>query len=220
MGQGKSKISLEEQMKINQRAIKSAIRELDREKRQLENAERKLIADIKVNAKKGQMQSVKIMAKDLVRTRKYQSKFLEMRAQLQGVSLQLQTMKSTEAMCRAMQGCTRVMQTMNKKMDMPAINKIMQDFMRENQHMQMTEEMMGEAVDEAMDDDEDEQETLVSQVLDEIGIEMGANLGATAAGAVPAASVSASATVNANGETGAANAEEEDLESRLNALKR
>ena len=77
-------------MKINQRHIKKAIRELDREKRGLEMNERKLITEIKVMAKKGQMNPVKVMAKDLVRTRKYQEKFLEMKAQLQGVSLQLQ----------------------------------------------------------------------------------------------------------------------------------
>jgi charged multivesicular body protein 2A len=95
MGVGGSKVTLEEQMKQNKRQINKAIRELEREKRQLENQERKLINDIKANAKKGQMNAVKIMAKDLVRTRKYQQKFLEMKAQLQGVNLQLQVMSTT-----------------------------------------------------------------------------------------------------------------------------
>ncbi len=128
MGNAQPKLSLEEQMKIHKKNLAKAIRELDREKRTLENNEKKLIMDIKKQAKAGQMQSVKIMAKDLVRTRKYQSKFLEMKAQLQGVSLQLQTMKSQEAMSRAMKGVTKVMVNMNAKMNAPAMNKVMQEF--------------------------------------------------------------------------------------------
>ena len=51
---------------------------------------------------------VKIMAKDLVRTRKYVNKFFKMKAQLQAVSLKLQTMKTTVDMTRAISGVTRV----------------------------------------------------------------------------------------------------------------
>jgi len=48
------------------------------------------------------------MAKDLVRTRKYVNKFFKMKAQLQAVSLKLQTMKTTVDMTRAISGVTRV----------------------------------------------------------------------------------------------------------------
>lgn len=51
-----------------------------------------------------------------------------MKAQLQGVSLQLQTMKSQESMSRAMRGVTKVMVSMNAKMNAPAMNKVMQEF--------------------------------------------------------------------------------------------
>merc|ERR1719387_2257091 len=136
-------------------------------------------------AKQNQVASVKIMAKDLVRNRKYQTKFIEMKAQLQGVSLQLQTMKSQEAMTRAMKGVTKVMVSMNSKMNAPQVNKIMHDFMQENERMKLTEEMMGEAMDEAMDDDEEEEGAVVNQVLDEIGIEIGDALKPVQAGEIP-----------------------------------
>ena len=48
------------------------------------------------------------MAKDLVRTKKYVTKFYTMRSRLQAVDLKLQTCKSTEAMMRAMKGVTAV----------------------------------------------------------------------------------------------------------------
>lgn len=48
------------------------------------------------------------MAKDLVRTRRYVSKFYQMRTQLQAVSLRLQTLRSNEQMAVAMKGATKV----------------------------------------------------------------------------------------------------------------
>lgn len=58
---------------------------------------------------------MKIMAKDLVRTRRYIKKFMIMKANIQAVSLKLQTLKSTDAMAQAMKGVTKAMAVMNKQ---------------------------------------------------------------------------------------------------------
>lgn len=50
----------------------------------------------------------KIMAKDLVRTRRYVQKFTQMRTQLQAVGLRIQTLRSNQSMAEAMRGATRV----------------------------------------------------------------------------------------------------------------
>merc|ERR1719195_2617970 len=99
-------------------------------------------------AKQGQMDAVKIMAKDLVRTRRYVKKFMLMRANIQAVSLKIQTLKSQNAMAQAMKGVTKAMMNMNKQMKLPEIQKIMQEF-------------------------EKESDAIVSQVLDELGLQMG-----------------------------------------------
>lgn len=52
--------------------------------------------------------STRIMARDLVRTRKHQKKFYEMKSQLQAVCLRLQTVKSTQAMAESMKGVAKV----------------------------------------------------------------------------------------------------------------
>lgn len=59
--------------------------------------------------------AVKIMAKDLVRTRRYVKKFIMMRANIQAVSLKIQTLKSNNSMAQAMKGVTKAMATMNKQ---------------------------------------------------------------------------------------------------------
>ena len=55
------------------------------------------------------------MAKDIVRTRRYIKKFILMRANIQAVSLKIQTLKSNDAMAQAMKGVTKAMATMNKQ---------------------------------------------------------------------------------------------------------
>lgn len=49
----------------------------------MEVQEKKVIAEIKKMAQQNQMDSVKVMAKDLVRTRRYIKKFIMMKANIQ-----------------------------------------------------------------------------------------------------------------------------------------
>ena len=62
-----------------------------------------------------------------------------------------QTLKSTQAMADAMRGATKAMGAMNKQMNLPALTKIMREFERQNEKMEMTSEMMGDAVDDAFE---------------------------------------------------------------------
>jgi len=65
---------------------------------------------------------------------------------------------------------------MNRGLNLPAIQKIMNEFERESSMMDMKEEMMSEAVDDVMDDElEDEEEEgdkILKEVLDEIGVDL------------------------------------------------
>ena len=64
---------------------------------------------------------------------------------------------------------------MNRGLNLPAIQKIMNDFEKESSMMDMKEEMMSDAVDDVMEDDlEDEEEgdKILKEVLDEIGVSL------------------------------------------------
>ncbi|XP_006904815.1 charged multivesicular body protein 2a [Pteropus alecto] len=212
----------EELLRQNQRALNRAMRELDRERQKLETQEKKIIADIKKMAKQGQMDAVRIMAKDLVRTRRYVRKFVLMRANIQAVSLKIQTLKSNNSMAQAMKGVTKAMGTMNRQLKLPQIQKIMMEFERQAEIMDMKEEMMNDAIDDAMGDEDDEEESdaVVSQVLDELGLSLtdelsnlpstGGSLSVATGGKKAEAAASASALVDADA----------DLEERLKNLRR
>lgn len=133
------------------------------------------------------------MAKDLVRTRRYVQKFYQMKTQLQAVGLRIQTLRSSQSMAEAMRGASRVrfhmhahtihythnlqaMASMNRGMNLPQIQKIMNEFEKESSTMDMKEEIMSDAIDDVMDDElEDEEEEgdkILKQVLDEIGVDL------------------------------------------------
>merc|ERR1719425_22560 len=169
-------------------------------------------------AKAGQMDAVKIMAKDLVRTRKYVKKFMLMRANIQAVSLKIQTLKSQNSMAQAMKGVTKAMMSMNKQMKLPEIQKIMQEFEKQSEIMDMKEEMMSDVIDDALGDEDDEEESdaIVTQVLDELGLQLSDQLTG-----VPAAS----GTVGVGAQGGkvpvaAEAAADADLAARLENLRR
>jgi charged multivesicular body protein 2A len=250
MGLGQSKPTLEEQMRLNKRMINRSIRELDRERNSLVAQEKKIIADIKAAAKNNQMSSVKIMAKDLVRTRKYQSKFYEMKSHLQGVQLRMQTIKSTEAMARSMAGATKAMTALSKQLNIPGLTQILQEFQTETEKLGITQEVMGDTIDDVLGEvgDIEQEELVVAQVLDEIGIDANSLLAEAPKSKMPASATAAGtqnakeAVAEASGPGSSSNKKNNggapppadlgpappsgpasgmgDLEARLNALKR
>ncbi|XP_052866244.1 charged multivesicular body protein 2a [Anopheles cruzii] len=221
----------DEMMRKNQRALNKAMRDLDREKMKMEQQEKKIIADIKKLAKENQMDAVKIMAKDLVRTRRYVRKFMLMKANIQAVSPKIQTLKSQNAMGEAMKGVTKAMTNMNRQLNLPQIQKILHEFEKQSEIMDMKEEMINDAMDDAMEDEGDEEETdaIVSQVLDELGLQLNDQLSglpqASGSLTVSGAKVPQAAAVGAAGGSGGgagspASDTDADLQARLDNLRR
>ncbi|KAH6818348.1 SNF7 family protein [Perilla frutescens var. frutescens] len=211
-----------ELLRENKRMLDKSIREIERERQALQTQEKKLITEIKKSAKQGQMGAVKVMAKDLIRTRHQIEKFYKLKSQLQGVSLRIQTLKSTQAMGEAMKGVTKAMGQMNRQMNLPSLQKIMQEFERQNEKMELTSEVMADAIDDALEGDEEEEETeeLVSQVLDEIGIDINNEL-VSAPSATVAAPAANSKVPQAEATTGNDDGGiDSDLQARLDNLRR
>lgn len=73
----------------------------------------------------------------------------------------------------AMKGATQALGTMNRSMNLPALQRIAMEFERENDIMDQRQEMMDDVMDDAMDvGAEEEGEEVVEQVLEEIGVDL------------------------------------------------
>lgn len=77
-------------------------------------------------------------------------------------------------MMQSMKGATQLLGSMNRQMNLPALQRIAMEFERENDIMDQRQEMMDDAIDDVTGlEDEEEGEEVVNQVLDEIGVDLG-----------------------------------------------
>jgi len=75
---------------------------------------------------------------------------------------------------QSMKGATSLLGSMNRQMNLPALQRIAMEFEKENDIMDQREEMMDDAIDDVTGlEDEEEGEEVVKEVLDEIGVDLG-----------------------------------------------
>ncbi|TRX91193.1 hypothetical protein FHL15_007981 [Xylaria flabelliformis] len=235
-----------ERLRKNQRLLDKAIREIDQQKVKLERQEKQLVSQIKQSAQKGQMGAAKIQAKDLVRTRRsgqrqflvltsfiglvnlrlslsyrYIEKFYGLKSNLQKISLRLQTHRTNEQMMQAMKGATMALGSMNRTMNLPALQRIAMEFERENDIMEQRQEMMDDAIDDAMDVGvEEEGDEVVEQVLEEIGVDLNQAFGETPTG-LQSDKVPENRVAQAiGGPSGGGDSADDDLQARLDSLRK
>lgn len=142
-------------------------------------------------------------------------------------------------MMQSMKGATQLLGSMNRQMNLPALQRIAMEFEKENDIMDQRQEMMDDAIDDVTGlEDEEEGEEVVNQVLDEIGVDLKQTvrlleieyeevdvvltvkqLGETPQGlqvdAVPEGKVA-----QAVGSGGGGDAGDDDLQARLDSLRR
>lgn len=219
------KLTPQERLRKNQRALEKTQRELTRETTKLQNQEKKLVSDIKKSAKQGQISSAKLQAKDLIRTKNYIVKFNSMKAQLQAILLRIQSVRSNQQMATSMGDATKLLSGMNKTMNLPQLSRIAQDFAKENDMMDQKQEFMDDAIDDAMEMDEDDLgedeqiDEILGKVLDEIGVDLNTSLKDTPNQINVQAENKADNRV-AETVGGPDHHEEDDLQARLNNLKK
>lgn len=169
--------TMKEIIREQKHMVDRSVRGLERDRANLARDEKNLIGEIQTHAKAGHMKSVKILAKDLVRMRKHQEKFMTLMAQLRAISMQMTSMASTSAVTDAMKKITKSMTSLNKATNMPELNKIIREFAKQNAFMETREEMIGSALDADVDEeDEQESDLIVNKVLDELGVSLAVGL--------------------------------------------
>ena len=98
---------------------------IDREIRQLERSEDKIKIEIKKLAKLGEMDTAKMLAKELVNSKHAKERMYETKARINSVALQLSEQLATLRMTKAMQMSAEAMEAMNKLVSAPMIGATM-----------------------------------------------------------------------------------------------
>ena len=152
---------------------------MDREIRDLDRQEKQVTMELKQRAKAAGVNptkdsALKALAKQLVNIRTQRAKLVEARAHIGAVGMHASSMASQVAAASAIGSVSNAMSVANAAIDTKETMKIMAEFTRQNETLQVKEEMMNDALIDAFDNDElDEQaEEVTSKVLAELGVEL------------------------------------------------
>ena len=184
--------------------VRGAQRELDRELRDIDRREAQLIAEIKKEARNGRDTTVRILAKNLVQLRSSRERLLTARGTVGSMATQASAMVASITVADTLQNTSKVMYKMNKSVEKSALS--IEQYQREAERMNMTEEAMGDMLSDAFDTDEldKEADAVVGQVLAEVGLDTTKDLQDVPTAALP--------------EPAAAEADTDALLRQLNAL--
>ncbi|KAJ9473599.1 hypothetical protein DIPPA_22219 [Diplonema papillatum] len=185
---------------------RSEIRKLERQLRQIQAAEKKTQTEARAAAKKGENDVVKILAKEIVRSRKASQRIMMTKTQLKSVGMALDGQVATFKIAGAMQQSSAMLREMNRLMRVPEVANVMSEMQREMCKAGMIQEKMDDVIDDVVgvedesDDAEDEIEKVMREIVD--------------VGALPSDKLPAAAKQEAEAED-----DDNDLEERLKALK-
>jgi division protein CdvB (Snf7/Vps24/ESCRT-III family) len=173
MGIFGSVIPPEEKLKTFKRSLRTAVRRLEGERRRLQNEEIKMKNAIRLHHAKGEIESVMILCRDIVRNRSAMSKFLKLASQLESVGLQIELMRARTGMTHALRGAARAIHQLNQMVNVPRMQGIIQQFTMENEAMELRAEMGDDLMDMIMDGDgalEEDTAVQYARVLSELGV--------------------------------------------------
>ena len=193
---------------------------MDRELRELDRQEKQVTLELKQRAKmisNSKDPALAALAKQLVQVRKQKEKLLTAKAQIGAVGMHATSMASQVAAASAIGSVTGAMAVANNAMYVKATTKILHEFQRENERLEVKQEMMDEALMDAFDNEEveEEAENLTNQVLAELGVELDSQMVGLSA---PMAKPQGEAAAISQEEQDALDSVLPDLSARLNAL--
>jgi len=212
-----------EQVQEWSRKIRKEGHQLDRQINQIKREEMKATRSIKECAKRGDKESARVLAKEVVASRKAVNRIYTAKANLSSVEMQMRNQASQLRLAGSLQKSSEVMKSMQQLVKLPELQKTMMELSKEMTKAGIIEEMVEDTMEMMEDTDEleDDVQTEVDKVLNELTTDVGKKLAS-------APKVSAEASISLP-EPGEVELEAEDgdevqedldeMQERLQALK-
>eukprot|EP00325_Prymnesiales_sp_UTEX-LB-985_P024072 CAMPEP_0174726582 /NCGR_PEP_ID=MMETSP1094-20130205/48087_1 /TAXON_ID=156173 /ORGANISM="Chrysochromulina brevifilum, Strain UTEX LB 985" /LENGTH=230 /DNA_ID=CAMNT_0015928181 /DNA_START=33 /DNA_END=725 /DNA_ORIENTATION=+ len=161
-----------EQVKKWKSEMRSEQRKVDRQIRSIQREEDKIKRSIKEAAKRGDTGTAKMLAKEIVRSRKATTRMHTSKAQMNSVVMQMENQLAQQKVTGHMQKSTEVMRMMNKLAKVSEMQETMQAMQKEMCTAGVIEEMVDDAFEVLDgDDDEDAADEEVERVMTELNAE-------------------------------------------------
>lgn len=162
-------LSAEDQAKEWRKQLKTEIRSMDRDIKKLGRAEAGALKECKKLAKKGQHLAARVLAKEIVNTRKATARMYASKAQLNSAEMNL---KMNIGMIKV-QGClsksVEVMAAMNQLVKVPELRETMHNMAKEMEKAGIIDEIISDTMEMVEPDDlELEADAEVSKIMQEL----------------------------------------------------
>ncbi|TFK44795.1 Snf7-domain-containing protein [Crucibulum laeve] len=159
----------EEKVRAWQGKLRAETRQLDREMRQLDMATSKARQQVKQLATKGDVKNARMLAKEVVRSKKQKDRLSVSKARLGSIGNQLTQQMAMVKVTGSLQKSTEIMKLSNSLIKLPQISQTMREMSMEMTKAGIMEEMLEDTLD--MEDDEqleEEADAEVDKVLYEL----------------------------------------------------
>ncbi|KAK1443795.1 hypothetical protein BgAZ_206710 [Babesia gibsoni] len=174
--------SMDDKLRQTKQQINRTIRELERQRMKYERDEKGIIQKLKSEAKNGRMQNMRLLAKDLVRSRKIAQHYCSMKSQMTAILIQLQSAQSANMLSTNIKNVNYLISKVSQKANIADFQKIIQSLGRESEIVNLKLDVMSESLDNTLQDVEsiEEEDKVITQILEELGIDTSAVLDSVA----------------------------------------
>lgn len=160
----------DEEVKRWTRQLRSEQRKIDTQVTKIRREEQKVKLSMKQAAKQDDQHATRMLAKELIRSRKAVNRMYTCKTQMSSVSMQLQNQLSQTKLAGTMSKSAEIMKDMNAIMNVREMQQGMMAMSKEMQKAGLIDEVMNDTLDDALDEDisdselEDEVRKVVAEV--------------------------------------------------------
>lgn len=164
--------SVSEQIRHEQRVLDVSITNLNRHRIRSRLDEKRLKQEIRMAISKNDMDTAKILARDVNQVRHFAQRYATGESQLRQLSNQLHSIATADQLTSTMKEASKIMASFKT----PKIQKTAMEFQKQTTQFDLKQEMIDEALDmsarKADEDEEEQEEEIVNRIVDEIRLEM------------------------------------------------
>ena len=159
------------EIRYQQREIKSNNSHIEQEIKRLEFQKNKLLGQIKSLASKGNHAAAKPLAKQVTQINSQLAKLQQFSGKMTAINYKVGNAASLEHVSNAMQAAGNAMQMTNQRLDANKIKDLSKNMQKQNMKLEMNSDMMDNALDFMDDDIENDEEAndIYNQVMREAG---------------------------------------------------
>ncbi|CCW65667.1 unnamed protein product [Phytomonas sp. EM1] len=164
------KPSREEEVRTWTRRLRSEQRKLDLQVSKINREEQKVKLAMKQAVKASDLVAARMLAKELIHSRKAVSRLYAAKAQMNSVAMQLQNQLSQQKLVGCMSSSAEIMKDMNALIKVKEVHEAMRELGKEIQKAGIIEEITNDVLDDALDNEisDSELEVEVNKVVEEV----------------------------------------------------